>query len=723
MIQSLPEAVFYNRVQILNRDMTMCAVRAYDAQRRAVATQRDINKAWTRRRVLEHLHSGAVLPVSDQASDTASTMVPKTPWQVGGRAVSAIAAAVAAESATTNAPTTLPGLRVLEALSASGLRAIRYVREVPGVDHVVANDMDPAAAAAIRANAALSGIGPRLLQPSRGDASLLLHMCRDSHYAFDVVDLDPYGTAAPFLDGAVQAVADGGLLAVTCTDMACLAGPNAQDACAAKYGGLPARGRFGHEQALRLVLGAIDAAANRHHRAITPLLSLSVDFYVRVFVRVDVSSAAVNLAPLRTGAVFLCGECDSHWTWVRGKQRQPPARRRGHRTDQVVRGPPAANAVTNCTHDAGSKRARSPTDAENEDGGDAVVETLDTQPACAATGPRATTHRPDTPTASALQPERTMGKVHAAHALPTLEAGGACPHCGGPVSVGGPMWLGRLHDPSFAAAVAADAAFNFGEDGRGIATSADSASADPRRFYDMSRAGPALPSDAGSNDVDTVAVSRRRLLGMLRAVDEELPDAPLYVDPTVLCSRVATRVIPATLFTAALRNAGYAASSTHALPGAVKTDAPPAVWWTIVRAWEARDGNASKRRDDPTSVAHALLQPPDADGVGPAARRRAAMRVARADAAAAKPEFTISNVDFEVHDEVDAINVGDAGAAAGTRKHSGPRYLGNPGAQWGPMSRASDAKATSAEARRRVDVHGPAARAAGESIADATQHE
>lgn len=27
---------------------------------------------------------------------------------------------------------------------------------------------------------------------------------------FDVIDLDPYGSAAPFLDAAVQAVSDGG---------------------------------------------------------------------------------------------------------------------------------------------------------------------------------------------------------------------------------------------------------------------------------------------------------------------------------------------------------------------------------------------------------------------------------------------------------------------------------------------------------------------------------
>jgi tRNA (guanine26-N2/guanine27-N2)-dimethyltransferase len=58
----------------------------------------------------------------------------------------------------------------------------------------------------------------------------------------DVVDLDPYGTAAPFVDAAIGCIADGGesvipqafalhsaslmpgLLAVTCTDLAVLAG-------------------------------------------------------------------------------------------------------------------------------------------------------------------------------------------------------------------------------------------------------------------------------------------------------------------------------------------------------------------------------------------------------------------------------------------------------------------------------------------------------------------
>lgn len=42
----------------------------------------------------------------------------------------------------------------------------------------------------------------------------------------DCIDLDPYGTAAPFLDSALQATEDGGLMCITCTDLAVLAGSN-----------------------------------------------------------------------------------------------------------------------------------------------------------------------------------------------------------------------------------------------------------------------------------------------------------------------------------------------------------------------------------------------------------------------------------------------------------------------------------------------------------------
>lgn len=44
------------------------------------------------------------------------------------------------------------GMTILEALSATGLRSIRYAKEVPGVKKIIANDLSPAAVETIQKN-------------------------------------------------------------------------------------------------------------------------------------------------------------------------------------------------------------------------------------------------------------------------------------------------------------------------------------------------------------------------------------------------------------------------------------------------------------------------------------------------------------------------------------------------------------------------------------------
>ena len=56
---------------------------------------------------------------------------------------------------------------------------------------------------------------------NNGDAVEYMYAHRQPKQRFDVVDLDPWNGCA-FSDGAVQAVADGGLICCTCTDMAVL---------------------------------------------------------------------------------------------------------------------------------------------------------------------------------------------------------------------------------------------------------------------------------------------------------------------------------------------------------------------------------------------------------------------------------------------------------------------------------------------------------------------
>lgn len=49
-----------------------------------------------------------------------------------------------------------------------------------------------------------------------------------------------------------------------------------------------------HPQALRIVLHSLDLRANCYQRFVVPLLSISADFYVRVFVRVFTGQAKVK---------------------------------------------------------------------------------------------------------------------------------------------------------------------------------------------------------------------------------------------------------------------------------------------------------------------------------------------------------------------------------------------------------------------------------------------
>lgn len=158
------------------------------------------------------------------------------------------------------------GLKILEALSATGLRSIRYAKEIQGCKQVVANDFLERAVKAIDFNIEKNAVGDKVVS-SHADAADLMTKHKHPDKRFDIVDLDPYGAPVHFLDGAVQSVADGGLLCVTCTDMAVLCG-NATETCYSKYGAISLRGKNCHEMGLRIVLQCIESHANRYGRYI-----------------------------------------------------------------------------------------------------------------------------------------------------------------------------------------------------------------------------------------------------------------------------------------------------------------------------------------------------------------------------------------------------------------------------------------------------------------------
>ncbi|KAI1719816.1 n2,N2-dimethylguanosine tRNA methyltransferase domain-containing protein [Ditylenchus destructor] len=258
---------FYNPVQEFNRDLTICVLRQFFENSKVASI---------------------ALPTSTDQTASADEPPPKR-----------------AKASAQNGST----VRVLDALSASGLRALRFAKEVPGIDNIMANDFSETAVKVIKHNAKVNNV-EHLVHASFGDAVDVMMSHRTYDKRFHAIDLDPYGSASVFLDSAVQAVTDDGILMVTCTDMATLCG-NAPEACFSKYGSIPVRHKSCHEFALRILLRAIESHANKYGRYIKPLLCVSIDFYIRCFVQLGTGANAAKDSVTKLSHVLACGSCSS----------------------------------------------------------------------------------------------------------------------------------------------------------------------------------------------------------------------------------------------------------------------------------------------------------------------------------------------------------------------------------------------------------------------------
>lgn len=295
------DKVFYNHIQQFNRDLSVMAIKAWLHHYKT--TKEGTKELRSKRRKVDRAPANGTAETETAPTaangpiPTDTTAQPETTGQ----------------HETTNETTPEPPfVRILEALSATGLRAIRYGHEIPQVSRVVANDLLAEAVKSINRSAAYNNL-QEVVVGHQGDAIKYMGSIADSD-KFHAIDLDPYGTAAPFIDSAVQLVKDNGLLLVTCTDAGVLAGNGYPEKCFALYGG----NNFGntdmglelnHEAGIRLILGTIASAAARYKKCIEPVLSLSIDYYFRVFVRVKTSPLDVKNLAANTMLAYHCVGC------------------------------------------------------------------------------------------------------------------------------------------------------------------------------------------------------------------------------------------------------------------------------------------------------------------------------------------------------------------------------------------------------------------------------
>jgi len=198
-------------------------------------------------------------------------------------------------------------LFVCEPFSGCGVRGIRFAREVQNISRIVLNDRNPKAAELTRLNVAKNSLSKEIIVENL-DANTLLSNYAIPKRRFDVIDIDPFGSPSPFLDSAVRAMKDGGLLASTATDMAVLCGAKSS-ACVRKYLGRPLRTEYCHELAVRLLVNSLVLAAAKHDLGISVLFSHSTDHYIRVYAQIFQGAGRANESIGRLGYIAHCFNC------------------------------------------------------------------------------------------------------------------------------------------------------------------------------------------------------------------------------------------------------------------------------------------------------------------------------------------------------------------------------------------------------------------------------
>ncbi|KAF2209505.1 hypothetical protein CERZMDRAFT_113843 [Cercospora zeae-maydis SCOH1-5] len=364
------QSVFYNPIQQFNRDLSVLAIKAFGddflhrKRQRNDKNRSKLDNKKKRKLPVEKAQEADGQKQEDGAQPGAATAIAGT--DEGDKVKTNGLAGESSTSTKDQQPAkcpSVPRFRILDALSATGLRALRYAHEIPYVSAVVANDMNPSAIQSMKVNVEHNGLESKIT-PNLDNA--IGHMYRVAYaepgthgpqhvnQKYDVVDLDPYGTAAPFVDAALQALNEGGLLCVTCTDSGVFASTGYCEKTWSLYGGAPIKGPHMHEGGLRLIINSVATAAAKQGLAIEPLLSLSIDFYVRTFIRVRKSPADVKFLFGKTMDVLGCDHGCGAWTInMRGRNTKQSGKNDNIWWKHTIGQGPAVDQL--CEH-CGSKR-------------------------------------------------------------------------------------------------------------------------------------------------------------------------------------------------------------------------------------------------------------------------------------------------------------------------------------------------------------------------------
>lgn len=199
-------------------------------------------------------------------------------------------------------------LRVLDAMSGCGVSSLRYWLE-SGADWIKVNEGNPELNSLLQHNLE-QAIAQGYCQITHQDAHRLFFACYDRRDYYDLVDVDCFGSAAPYLSTMLWATKINGLIYLTSTDGRTATGHSPHISLQA-YGAYARSHPAAQEQALRLLIGSVQQQAATKGLGVEPVFSFFTGKTYRVMLRLVKN---IQLSENNYGFLGYCHHCGNYQT-------------------------------------------------------------------------------------------------------------------------------------------------------------------------------------------------------------------------------------------------------------------------------------------------------------------------------------------------------------------------------------------------------------------------
>ncbi len=194
-------------------------------------------------------------------------------------------------------------ISICDAFGGSGIRGIRYAKEIDDVSKVVITDINPLAIKYTNENIEINNLNN--VKAYKEDSNILLRKCRGK---FDVVDIDPFGTPSPYIESAGISLKAGGMICATATDTSALCGTY-KEPCIRKYSAMPLKTEYCHEIGIRILAGFIARTFSKYKKCIEVKFSHSSEHYMRLYAVIKKGAKITDESLKTIGYILHCNSC------------------------------------------------------------------------------------------------------------------------------------------------------------------------------------------------------------------------------------------------------------------------------------------------------------------------------------------------------------------------------------------------------------------------------